>query len=307
MTAPSPQPSPFRLADQPYLLLSMTSLFWAGNAVVGRFAAGRVPPMTLSLLRWVIAFALVLPFAWPHLRRDFGAIRAKMPVMLALSATGIGAFNSMQYAALEHTTALNVLLLQSIGPLFVAVWSLLLLGVRLTVAQGIGIVLSICGVITILTQGDPALLFGIRLNGGDLLFLLAMVVFAFYSALSLKRPAVHPLSFAAFTFGAGALCVVPAFAWEMATRAAMALTLPNLLTIGYVSIFPSVLAYLCFNRGVLLIGANRAALFLHLVPVFGSVLAIVFLGERPTLSHFIGYALVIAGIAVAARRPKSSN
>jgi drug/metabolite transporter (DMT)-like permease len=224
-----------------------------------------------------------------------------------LSATGIGAFNSLQYAALEHTTALNVLLLQSIGPLFVAVWSLLLLGVRLTAAQGIGIVLSICGVITILTQGEPALLFGIRLNGGDLLFLLAMAIFAFYSALSLKRPAVHPLSFAAFTFGAGAVCVVPAFAWEIASRPAMALTLPNVLTIGYVSIFPSVLAYLCFNRGVLLIGANRAALFLHLVPVFGSVLAIVFLGERPTLFHFLGYALVIAGIVVAARRPASTN
>jgi drug/metabolite transporter (DMT)-like permease len=298
--------SPTWLFNQPYLLLSMTSLFWAGNAVVGRFAAGRVPPVTLSFTRWAFAFLIILPFAWPHLKRDWPAIRAKLPLMLLLSATGIGAFNTLQYLSLERTTALNVLLLQSIGPLFVAIWSLMLLGIRLTLAQSLGIAVSVCGVLLILTQGHLELLTSITLNAGDLIFLLALAIFGAYSVLSLKRPAMHALSFACFTFGIGALCVLPIFLWEAASRPPMALEWSNAMTILYVSIFPSILAYLCFNRGVIIIGANRAALFLHLVPVFGSILAIVFLGERPTQFHLYGYALVLCGIFIAARRPKET-
>src|SRR6202795_5047760 len=122
------------LANQPYLLLSITALCWAGNAIVGRLAAGHIPPVTLSFLRWSLAFLLVLPFAWKHLKRDRDAIRARLGIMVVLSVTGIGAFNTLQYWALEHTQALNTLLLQSAAPLVVALWSLILLGVRLTLA-----------------------------------------------------------------------------------------------------------------------------------------------------------------------------
>src|SRR3954469_11442560 len=152
MTA-TEQTSPARsgwLANQPYLLLSITALCWAGNAIVGRLAAGHIPPVTLSFLRWSFAFLIILPFAWNHLRRDWPAIRARLGTMIVLSVTGIGAFNTLQYWALEHTQALNTLLLQSAGPLFVAVWSLVLLGVRLTLAQACGIVLSLTGVMVIL-------------------------------------------------------------------------------------------------------------------------------------------------------------
>src|SRR5919201_972392 len=127
------------IANQPYLLLSITALCWAGNAIVGRLAAGHIPPVTLSFLRWALAFLLILPFAWKHLLRDWGAIRASPGIMIVLSLTGIGAFNTLQYWALEHTQALNTLLLQSAGPLVVAVGSLLLLGVRLTLAQDAGV------------------------------------------------------------------------------------------------------------------------------------------------------------------------
>src|SRR5664279_2899841 len=112
------------LANQPYLLLSITAACWAGNAIVGRLAAGHIPPVTLSFLRWSLAFLIVLPFAWKHLKRDWSAIRGRLGIMIVLSVTGIGAFNTLQYWALEHTPALNTLLLQSAGPLFVAVWSL---------------------------------------------------------------------------------------------------------------------------------------------------------------------------------------
>jgi drug/metabolite transporter (DMT)-like permease len=291
------------LMNKPYVLLTLTPLFWAGNAVVGRAIAGHFPPITLSILRWSAAFLIVLPFAWPHLVRDWPTIRARLGIMFALSVTGISIFNALQYWALEYTEALNALLMQSSGPLFVAIWSLVLLGVRLTWAQAAGIVVSLCGVLVILLRGDLEALSRITLNKGDIIYLVALAVFGFYSALSVKRPAMHNLSFLAFTFGLGALCLIPAFVLELATRPMVQFTPQNLAVLAYVAIFPSILSYLCFNRGVELIGANRAAPFFHLIPVFGSVLAIVFLGERLRLFHLAGYALVLTGVAIAARRP----
>jgi drug/metabolite transporter (DMT)-like permease len=295
------------LANQPYLLLSITALCWAGNAIVGRLAAGHIPPVTLSFLRWTLAFLIILPFAWKHLLRDWGAIRARLGTMIVLSVTGIGAFNTLQYWALEHTQALNTLLLQSAGPLFVAVWSLILLGVRLTPAQAGGITLSLTGVLVILLHGDPTALASITFNKGDIIFTVALAIFGLYSVLSLKRPEIHGLSFVGFTFGCGAACLVPLWIWELFSRPVMQLDTANLLSLFYVAVFPSTLAYLCFNRGVQLIGANRAAPFFHVVPVFGSAMAIVFLGERPQLFHIIGFALVLTGVFVASRKPANAS
>ena len=122
------------LNHQPYLLLSLTSLFWAGNIVLGRYVAGHVPPITLSCIRWIGALAILLPFSWPHLKRDWPALRARLPFILVLSATGFALNNTLSYWALQYTQALNALLIQSSGPLFVALWSLVLFGVRLTSA-----------------------------------------------------------------------------------------------------------------------------------------------------------------------------
>jgi drug/metabolite transporter (DMT)-like permease len=298
----SPAHSANWLANQPYLLLSITALCWAGNAIVGRLAAGHIAPVTLSFLRWSFAFLIILPFAWKHLVRDWGAIRSRLGLMILLSITGIGAFNTLQYWALEHTQALNTLLLQSAGPLVVAVWSLLLLGVRLTLAQAAGVLLSMAGVFVILLRGDLTTLSNIEFNRGDLIFIVALVIFGLYSVLSLKRPAIHGLSFVAFTFGAGAACLIPLFIWELFSRPPMQIDTANLLTLAYVALFPSTLAYLCFNRGVQLIGANRAAPFFHVVPVFGTVMSIIFLGEHPQPFHFVGFALVLTGVFVASRK-----
>jgi drug/metabolite transporter (DMT)-like permease len=290
------------IANQPYLLLSITALCWAGNAIVGRLAAGHIPPVTLSFLRWLFAFLLVLPFAWKHLVHDWPAIRGKLGLMITLSVIGIGAFNTLQYWAREHTQALNTLLLQSAAPLLVALWSLVILGIRLTAAQAFGVLLSMCGVLTILLHGDFTTLSSIDFNKGDLIFLLALLIFALYSVLSLKRPPMHGLSFLAFTFGCGAACLIPLEIWELSARPVMKLDGPNLLTLFYVAVFPSALAYLCFNRGVRLIGANRAAPFFHVVPVFGSIMAMVFLDEHPQAFHVIGFALVLSGVFAASRK-----
>jgi drug/metabolite transporter (DMT)-like permease len=301
----SAAPSGPWIANQPYLLLNITALCWAGNAIAGRLAAGHIAPVTLSFLRWSLAFLLILPFAWKHLVRDWAAIRANLGMMLLLSVTGIGAFNTMQYWALEYTQALNTLLLQSAGPLFVAGWALVLLGNRLTLAQAGGIVLSLAGVLVILLHGDLTTLKNIEFNRGDLIFIVALAMFGLYSVLSLKRPKIHGLSFVGFTFGCGAAALIPLLIWELLSRPQMQINTANLLTLFYVAVFPSTLAYLCFNRGVQLIGANRAAPFFHMVPVFGAAMAIVFLGEHPQAFHAIGFGLVLIGVFVASR--KQSN
>jgi len=302
-----PAPSGNWLANQPYLLLSITAMCWAGNAIVGRLAAGHIPPVTLSFLRWSLAFLIILPFAWKHLARDWRTIRSHLGVMVLLTITGVSAFNTLQYWALEHTQALNTLLLQSAAPLFVAVWSLFLLGIRLTLAQAGGVALSLIGVLVILLHGDLSALTAIAFNKGDIIFTVALVIFGLYSVLTLKRPEIHGLSFAGFTFGCGAACLIPLLIWELFSRPVMQLDTANLLTLFYVAVFPSTLAYLCFNRGVQLIGANRAAPFFHVVPVFGSAMAIVFLGERPQLFHIIGFALVLTGVFVASRKPVNAG
>jgi drug/metabolite transporter (DMT)-like permease len=310
MTNPAPAPSANPvgwLNNQPYLLLSLTSLFWAGNIVLARFVAGHVPPMTLSCVRWIGAFAMLLPFALPHLKRDWPALRAKLPLLLALSATGFAFNNAISYWALQYTEALNALLIQSSGPLFVALWSLVLFGVRLTPAQFAGIILSLTGVLVIILRGDLAALASIHFNRGDLMFGGAVLSFGLYSALMPYRPRTHQLSLITFTIGCGAVLLFPLSVWEFLNGVTLKPDALTAATMLYVMIFPSTLAYLFFNRGIALIGPNRSAPFLHLVPVFGSAMAILLLGEKLRLFHLIGYALVLGGIVIASRRASAGS
>jgi len=181
-------------------------------------------------------------------------------------------------------------------------WSLLLFGVRLTLAQLAGIVISLLGVLMIILHGDFTSLSGIRFNKGDLMFASSLVAFGLYSALMPRRPMVHQLSLIAFTTGCGAMLLLPFSIWEASSRLAPKADLLTAATLAYVVIFPSTLAYLFFNRGIALIGPNRTAPFLHLVPVFGSAMAILLLGEELRLFHLTGYALVLAGVVIASRQ-----
>jgi drug/metabolite transporter (DMT)-like permease len=306
MTNPAPAPparDPIRwLNNQPYLLLSLTALFWAGNIVLARHVGDHVPPITLTTIRWFGVFVILLPFAWPHLKHDWPALRARLPLMLFLSAIGFAFNNAISYWAMQYTEALNALLIQSSGPLFVALWSLILFGVRLTGAQLAGIAISLIGVLTIILRGDFGALASIAFNKGDMMFAASLVSFALYSALIPRRPVTHQLSLISFTTLCGALMLVPFSVWEYSTGAVLKFDFLTLATLGYMLIFPSTLAYLFFNRGIALIGPNRAAPFFHLVPVFGSAMAILLLGEQPRLFHLVGYALVLAGVVIASRR-----
>jgi len=290
------------LLDQPYLLLSLTSLFWAGNTVIGRFMAGHVPPFTLAFIRWSGAFLILLPFAALDLARDWPLIRKNFGLMTLYALTGFSAYNTGAYYGLQYTTAVNGLLLQSVGPLFVALWTFALFGERLTVRQATGISISLTGVVVIICRGSLAVLLALSFNRGDMIFIVSLLVYAFYTAMLRKRPRIQPLSFLAVGMGWGAAMLIPAVAYEFAAGRTFIVDRASLLSFAFICLFPSLLGYLFLNRGIELVGANRAAPFIHLVPVFGSVLAIVFLGESFYLYHAIGYALVFAGITIATRK-----
>ncbi len=281
------------LYDQPYLLLTLTSLFWAGNTILGRFVAGHVPPVTLAFIRWAGAVVVLAPFAARPLVRDWPVIRKH---------AGISAYNTLAYYGLQYTTAINGLLLQSAGPLFVALWTFALANDRLTLRQACGIGVSLTGVIVIICRGHIGALLGIGFNKGDLCFLVALMIYGFYTAILRRRPAMHPLSFLAVMMGLGAVLLLPALGLEIASGHIAIIDRESLLSFVYVCIFPSLLGYLFLVRGIELIGANRAAPFMHLVPVFGSVMAIVLLGEQFRLYHAVGYGLVFVGITVATRK-----
>lgn len=292
------------LYRRPYFLLSMAYLAWAINIVLGRFVAGHVPPIGLTFWRWAVAFLLLLPFAWAHLKKDWPAIRANIPLLTVMSVTGIPMFNVLSYWGLRYTEAINGLLIQSISPLAVGLWALLLFGDRLTWMQAGGIVASFLGVIIILCRGDIAVLRAISFNPGDIICIAGMLAFTFYSALMKKRPGMHPMSFVTFTIGWGTFLLLPFYIWETVADRIVPFDLTSILVIGYVAVFASVVAMICYNRGIDIVGPNRAAALYPLIVVYGAAIAIVFLGERPQIFHAVGFVLVFAGVIVATRSPR---
>lgn len=294
------------LYQQPYLLLAVTYFAWALNLVLGRFVVGHIPPMALTWLRWGLAFLIVLPFAWAYLKRDWPTIRAHLGIMTVLAVIGTTGFNALAYWSLQYTQATNALLIQSTSPLMVALFGFAIFRDRLTPAQTLGIFISFIGVLIILCRGDFGVLRAIDFNRGDVWFVAAMALFAFYTVLLRKRPKMHPVSFLIFTMGCGTLWLTPFLFWEMSTGAVVIFDLKTILVLLYVAVFPTIVAYICYNRGIELVGANRAAALYPLLVVFGSATAIPLLGEQPQIFHAIGYVLVFAGVIIATRKARAA-
>jgi len=287
--------------DNAPVLLCITMLCWAGNFNVGRWSSGHVPPIMLAWMRWSLAGLILLPFCWSRARADWPQIRAHTPILLLLGITGGGLFNTLQYLALNHTTALNALLINSSGPVFVALACLTLFGDRISFGQWLGIWVSVAGVLLIATKGDLAAIGGLSFLAGDLFMLAAMVTWGVYTAFLRKRPAIHFLSFLLIQVSIAALINTPFVIWEQSRGAQLLLSTRSLIAIGYCAVFPSIVAYLCYNRGVQLIGGARAGAYIHLITQFGGTLAILLLGEEMRAYHMAGFALIIAGVLIAVR------
>lgn len=281
------------------LLLALSTLFWSGNFVLGRAVIEHIPPVALAFWRWTIAFVLVLVVAWPNIRRDWPVLRAQWKLLALLAFLGVATFNALVYYGLHTTTVSNAVLLQSTMPVLIVLGSWLVFREPVLALQLLAVAISLIGVAVIVARGDVHTLLALRIAPGDAWVMLAVIFYAVYSVLLRRKPAVHPLSFLAATFAWGSLMLLPVYLWEHATVAAVRWDGPTLAAFVYVGVFPSLLAYLCFNRAVELIGANRAGQFLHLMPVFGCALAALFLGERLQAFHLVGALLIAAGIALA--------
>lgn len=292
------------------LLLALCVLFWAGNSIAGRALAGAISPFALSFWRWFVALLLVTPFAWHGLKRDAPELLRRWKVILALAMTGVTSFGVLLYIGLETTTALNSVLLQAAIPPLVMLLAWLVLGERTGRGEIAGVGLSLLGVIAVITKGRPWDLLHIGLNRGDGFILVGVGLYAIYSLLLRRRPAVAPLSLLWATFAVSALVLAPVYLAELAMGNSHPFTWQAAAGVAYVAAFPSFLAYLFYNRGIELIGAARASQFLHLQPIFGALLAVVLLGEQFLAYHAVGVLLIAAGIGLstwAARRHRNAG
>lgn len=287
---------------QAYMLLALAGLCWSGNHVLGRAIAGHVPPISLSALRWVAPCIIAGILARQHFSRDWPAIKAHWKAMLVLGLTGGALFSTLQYVGLQYTSAINVSVLNSLGPVFIVAAVAMMFGETMRPIQMAGIAVSLAGVLFIVTRGDPSTLLGMSFNAGDLIILFNMVIWAVYSACLRFRPGIHWTSFMFFFALIGALGTLPFAVHEHLQGFHFQPTAQTFLAVGYVSIFPSLVAYLSWNRGVELIGPNRAGALLHLIALYSAILAGVFLGERLSAFHVIGFALILGGVTLAARK-----
>jgi drug/metabolite transporter (DMT)-like permease len=293
--------------SNPYLLLAAAALFWSGNHIVGRAIGGHVPPVGISTIRWLVPALLMWPWARPHLARDWPAIRRHWPAMLWLGATGGALFTALQYIGLQYTSALNVSVLNSLVPVLIVATSAALFRDRISPTQLAGIVASSLGVLTIIGRGSLEILERLAFNGGDLIIVFNMLVFAVYAACLRLRPPMHWLSFI-FVFAVlSAVLTLPFAVLEFWQGERFALDGLTIGAIAYVSIFPSVLAFAAWNRGVELIGANRSGPFLHLVPVYTAILGSTLLGEHLAVFHVAGFALILTGVWLASVRASTAS
>jgi drug/metabolite transporter (DMT)-like permease len=299
-----------KLTPSTAVLLTVPPLLWAGNAVVGRLVRDAVPPMTLNLLRWAIAFLVLLPIAWSTLRAPAvrAGVRARWGRYALLGLLGIGMYNSLQYLALRSSTPINVTLVASGVPVWMMLVGRLFYGVAVRPAQVAGALLSIAGVLVVLCRGDVAGLLALRLVAGDLFMILATIAWSFYSWMLLQpqdEPALRAnwAAFLAVQVGFGMLWS-GAFSGAEWTLGAHPIAWSGRLgaALLFVGVGPAVLAYAMWGAGIRRGGPGLGSFFMNLTPLFAALLSSAFLGEAPHAFHALAFGLIVAGIVVSSRR-----
>jgi len=262
-----------------------------------------IPPVAMGFWRWTLALLILLPFVAAELRDNWQVVRRHALKLALLGALGATVFNSMIYVGLQFTAATNGILFNSISPILTVLMSWVLLNDRLSRRQAAGALLSLVGVLAIVARGDPELLASLQFNQGDLWLIAAMVLWSGYTLLLRWRPPeLSEKAFLAAMLALSLPVLLPFYAWEVAVRGGFAMTPPSMAALAYYATLPSIVSYLFWNRGVAQVGPNRAALFVHLMPVFGAVLSVIFLGERLYAYHIIGAALIFGGIWLTTRQ-----
>lgn len=283
-----------------FVLLTLTTLFWGGNAIVARGFYMDIPPVSLAFWRWSLASMIVIVISWRQLRRDWSTIIKSWRIMLLLSLLGIALFNTLLYQGAHTTSAINLSLVQTTMPLIVIVLCYVMYRERITGLQTVGVLFALAGGIVTISRGNLEILLGLKFVSGDLWMLLAMVIYALYSVLLRERPKIHPMSFVSATFLIGSLLLLPFYLWERTVTEASITLSPALFgSVAYLAVFPSILAYLFWNYGVSVIGPTLAGLFVTLVPVFATAMSLMFLDDPLELFHIVGLVCIVAGIVLA--------
>lgn len=290
-----------------YVLLTLTTFLWGGNSVAGKLASYDWQPFTITSARWLLTSILLLPFAWKYLKRDASLLKAHWPVLVALGAFGMALFNLMMYLALNYTTAINVSIEQASMPIMIMLANFFLFSQRTSTMQIVGLTCSIIGVLVTTTGGKPWLFFTEGLNFGDAVMMLACVFYAAYTIGLRWKPQVHWLTFMWMISISAFAMTIPFCLWEWQQQSFAVPPLKGWAVMIYIILFPTIVAQIFYARGVELIGANRAGQFINLVPIFGSMLAIVILGETFQWYHLAGLILVVGGILLAERFAVNEN
>ena len=284
----------------PHLLLMLATLLWSGNFVIGRAAHSHIPPIGMAFWRWAIALCALLPFAWPHLKLQQHIILREWRLIILLGIFGVASFNTLLYVGLHETTATNAILLNSACPAFIVALSYFFHGRLATFRQIIGIAVSLSGAAVIVCHGSIESLLAFSFNNGDLWVIAAVLSWAIYTHLLKRRPeGVHPLALLCASILVGVVCLAPFYAWEISRGAQITPDAATIATLLYIALLASLAAYTFWSQAVEEIGANRAGAFLNLMPMFGSLLAMLFLGESFHFFHACGIALILAGVALA--------
>jgi drug/metabolite transporter (DMT)-like permease len=290
-------------SPSPYLLLTLTALFWAANWVVGRAMRNDMPPVAMGFWRWTIALLLLLPFVAPELRRKWHVVRANWLVLVLLGCLGAVAFNTLIYVGLQYTAVANGVLFNSFSPILIILLSWVVVRERISKLQACGVVLSLAGVLAIIARGKFATLAAFHFNPGDLWLIAAQFLWSVYTFVLRRRPPeLSAMGFLAAMLLLSLPFLLPFYLWEFSQRGGFALTPATISALAYYGTIPSIVAYLFWNRGVAQVGPNKAGLFVHLMPLFGALLAVIFLGEKLYAYHYAGAVLIFGGIWLTTRR-----
>lgn len=287
----------------PYVLLTLTMLCWAGNTVFARGVAGEVPPMHLSFWRWTTALLVLLPFGWRAMWAQRDIYRAHPWRLLFVSITGITAFNTLIYHAVQYTTAIHATLLTATIPAVGVVMSYLVYRDTVSLRTALGMVAAFVGVVVIIGHGDIAVLLGLAFNRGDLIAIGAVLAWAAYSVGLKGMPkTLDSLGFLLATMIIGLVFITPLYLREVLAGDIMVVSWGNVAGIIYLGVFASVLGFVFFTKGLAMVGPNVANQFNYLSPVFSGTLAILLLGEQPQWFHGVGLALILLGVYFATSR-----
>ena len=284
-----------------YVLLLLTTLFWGGNAIAGKLAIGHISPMLLTTARWALAFVIIASFGWRRFTADWQLVRRNLLYLIGLGFLGFTLFNVALYGALVHTSAINVSIEQGGMPMLIFLLSFLFFRTPVAPLQIVGLLMSVAGIVITASHGSPLRLLELDVNAGDAIMVLGLITYSVYTVILRYRPTIHWQSLMMVLTASGAITSLPFTIAEFQLGEGIWPDPRGWAILAYVVIFPSILSQIFYIRGVEMIGANRAGLFINLVPIFGTLLSILIVGEDFYIYHALALVLVFGGIWMAER------